>query len=121
MKLLIALALFVLLTVTPVVALAVDPTPTPSPTLRPLVPTPTTAFLYFRLTPTPWVFGPPPPSQELHLESVLDAGEVADTAINFWRWVNNGHLLDIIVSGFLGVVTFGLLLRVAERGTKNQG
>jgi hypothetical protein len=121
MKLLIAISLLLLLTVTPIAALAVDPTPTPTPTLRPLAPTPTSAFLYFRPTPTPWVFGPPPPGRELQLQSVLDSGEIADTAINFYRWVNNGHMLDMIVSGFLGVVTFGLLLRVAERGTKNQG
>jgi len=96
---------------------AADPTPTP--TLRPIPPTPTSAFLYFRNTPTPWAIGTVPP--EFNLNVALDSAEVADTAINAYRWINSDHLLDMITTGMLAAVTFGLLLSTIRRGTKNQG
>jgi len=95
-------------------------TPTPTPTLRPVPATPTSSYLYFRATPTPWSISDPPEDQQINIQSIADVNQAADIAINTWRWVNRDHLLDMITSMMVAAITFGLLLNIARRSTKVQ-
>ena len=115
MKYLIGLTVlcFILLCGSPVIVGAA----TPTPTLRPIPPTPTPAYLYFRPTPTLWSF--PPVDGNLNIS--FDNSTSADVAINTWRWLNKDHLLDLFSTGALLIVVLGLLLKIASNSTKEVG
>src|SRR5260221_13220447 len=90
-------------------------TPTPSPTLHALIPTPTSALQYIRPTPGNIVLTTPVASLNL---SALDAGDMADKAIQFYRYGTKDHLFDFIGSAMLLVATLALLVKLIASNTR---
>lgn len=97
------LALFIL-GATP--AMAQGPTATPTGTPWPM---PTGEYGDLRTVPTPWQMGP---AATLALGADVKAGEIADTIINGWKWINFGAtestpgIIDILL--FMVFVFFAL-------------
>lgn len=75
------------------------PSPTPF-TLSTLRPTATDIYLYLRPTPTLIPFGTLSPALNLN----VDNGQLADQAINIYRYFNHDHIFD-----YLGVVVLALV------------
>jgi len=101
-------------------ALVSAATSTPTATLRPLLPSPTSAYLYLRPTPTPYTINVIPYSGSF----LVDAGPIADTSINIWNFANRDHVLDFVVCGAIVIELVRLMIKLIGRYNKeavNQG
>lgn len=91
-------------------------TPTPTETLRPVLPTATSSTLYLRPTPTPFIVYPAGYS----LQFIGDPGEMADSSINFYRFMNRDHLIDLMASFALALTGISLLIKAIRSSTENE-
>ena len=95
-------------------------TATPTATLRPIVPSPTSAYIYLRPTPTPYTINVIPYSGSF----LVDGGPIADTAINIWNFTNRDHVLDFVVCGAIVIELVQLMIKLIGRYNReavNQG
>lgn len=83
-------------------ALAQGPTETPAPTA-------TSPYANLRITPTPFSITPMAPI----IDTSTQAGQFADGAINLYRWMNIGHVIDFLLLALMAYFTirylFGLI------------
>ena len=93
---------------------ALAATPTPTPTLRPVVASPTSAYIYLRPTPTPFTINTSPFTGAF----LVDGGPIADNAINIWNFANRDHVLDFIVCGAIVMSVVVLMMKLVGRYNK---
>lgn len=85
---------------------------TPTPYVPPAYATPTSPYIYVRITPTPF------PENVITLPTLAvnsNAGGMADTAINTYRFFNRSHLVDTVVFMLLVSMMGVMLVRWIKR------
>jgi hypothetical protein len=93
---------------------------TPTPTLRPILASPTSAYLYLRPTPTPFTITTSPFTGAF----LVDGGPIADNAINIWNFANRDHVIDFVLIGLIMISLIGLVIKLIGRfdqEARNQG
>lgn len=91
-------------------ASAQTPTNTPPPSSTPgPAPSPTGQYSNLRVTPTAFSITPSPMPE---MNTNLKAGEMADSAINFYRFINIGHVVDFVMLILMGVITIRYMFRL---------
>ncbi len=90
-------------------------TPSPTPTLPPITPSATPGFINFKPTPSPF---PITVMTVMPIDLNGKPEEIADTAINIYRWANRDGVVDAVM--FIVVVAFVVLSAVRMIGSVTQ-
>lgn len=98
---------------TPVPTATPTRTPQPTQTLAPIRPSPTSNMIYLRVTPTPLTINP----STYAIPIDLDAGPMADWAINMYRWINRDNLIDFIATAVTAFVGLAFMLKSMAKST----
>ncbi|MBX3082931.1 MAG: hypothetical protein KF716_14955 [Anaerolineae bacterium] len=93
-------------------------TPTVTVTLDATGPTPTSKYKGLRPTGTPWPTFQGTSALQIDMESKV--GEVADTAINAYKFANQNNAMDVLSFIMLAVAVFGVAVSLQRQLTRDK-
>jgi hypothetical protein len=93
-------------------------TPTETATLDPLGPTATSKYKGLRPTGSPWPTFEGTPALQIDMENKV--GQVADTAINAYKFANQNHAMDVVSFIMLALSVFGVALNLQRQLTRDK-